>query len=81
MENTVGNVVVANQAEDLGLVDVTGVCPRVKDAVGIHGVGLTVTLPGLIFSSLGMNAEAGGRRKATLLIEVEGVLDGKKEGV
>jgi hypothetical protein len=78
VQDPVGDVVVGDQAEDLGLVDVTGVGPGMEDAVGIQGIGLPVTSSRLVFSSLGMNAQGSGRRKATLFIPIEFVQDDQK---
>jgi hypothetical protein len=79
MQNPVGDVVVCNQAEHLCLVDVAGVCPRMEDAVGIEGIGLTMTPSRLSRSSFGLNTQAGGRRKASLLFLIEVVKNGKKD--
>ena len=81
VQDPVGDVVVGDQAEDPGLVDVAGVGPGVEDAVSIQGIGLSVTFSCFILSSFGMNTQSSGRRKAPLLILIEVVQDGKKERV
>jgi hypothetical protein len=81
MEDSVGDMVIGNQTEDLGLVDVPGVGAGVKDAVGIQGIGLAVPPSGFLNSPLGMNAQAGCGGKAALLIEVEGLLDAEQESM
>jgi len=50
-----------------------------EDTVGVQGIGLPVTSFRLFLSSSGLNAQAGGRRKAPLFIAIELVLDGKKK--
>jgi hypothetical protein len=79
MQDPMGDVVIGDQAEDLGLVYVAGVCPGVEDTVGIQRIGLSVTSFRLFLSSSGLNAQAGSRRKAPLFIDIELVLDGKKK--
>ncbi len=56
VQDSVGDVVVGDQAKDLGLIDVTGVGPGVEDAISIQGIGLPVPSYRFFFSSLSMNA-------------------------
>jgi hypothetical protein len=79
MQNPVGDVVIGDQAEDLSLVDVTGVGLGVEDAVGIQGIGLPVAISCLFATPLCLNAEAGSRRQAALLFAVEVIFDGQQE--
>jgi hypothetical protein len=81
VQDAVGDVVVGDQAEDLGLVDVAGVGPGVEDAVSIQSIGLPIAFMRLVLSSFGMNAQSSGRRKTSLLILIEAVQEGKQECV
>jgi len=81
MQNPMGDVVIGDQAEDLGFVYIAGVCLGVENAVGVQGVGLPVTSFCLLLSSSGLNAQAGNRRKTLLFVAIELVMDGKKKCV
>ena len=54
MQSPVGDMVVGHQAEDLGLVNITGVGPGVEDPVGVEGKILSIPMPVLLFSSQGL---------------------------
>lgn len=74
VKDPVGDVVVFDKIENLGLVDVPRVGERMKYAVGINGKILSVTLVDvrILLLSHGIPAEAGPGRKPFLLGLIEG---------
>jgi polysaccharide pyruvyl transferase WcaK-like protein len=61
MEDPVGNVVVIDEIEDLGFVDVSGISEGMEDAVRVHSIILAMALgnPWVRPSSDGLWAPGG----------------------
>ena len=78
MEDPVGDMVIVDQAEDLGLVDIAGIGPRVENAVGVEGKLLAIARPVFILAPDRLPARGRGRRQSALLVGIEGVQTGKK---
>ena len=77
MQNPMSDMVVSDQAEDLGLVDIAGVGSRVQNAVGILGEVLPVSMQFLMASSDSCSRADGLRGKVRCLALVQVVGYGK----
>ena len=77
VQHPVGDVVVADEVEDLGLVDVARVGPRVEDAVHVDREGLAVALvQGLLAGAAQRRRVARGvRRQPPVFPQVERLAD------
>ena len=59
MQDPVRDMIVVNQRENLGFIDITGISLGMEDAVGIMGKGLPVIRQGFAGSANGVTARAG----------------------
>jgi hypothetical protein len=68
MKDAVGNVIIFDEVEDLGLVNVPGIGQGVKNPICINGKILPVTVnnPRFISSSDSLNTQGGIRGKLVL---------------
>lgn len=78
MNNPVGNVIVGDETEDLGFVDISAVGPGVKDTVGIEGKCLPVAILFFSFSPPCVNTAGCRGGESTQFKGVEVVEYGKK---
>jgi hypothetical protein len=61
VDDAVSNVVVLYERKDLGLIDISGVCPRVDDTVSIPGIRSTDILRLSVVPSHGIGTNRGER--------------------
>ena len=59
MQNPVSDMIVVNQRENLGFIDIAGIGFGMEDAVGILGKGLPVIRQGFAGPANGITARAG----------------------
>jgi hypothetical protein len=61
VDDAVSNVVVLYERKDLGFIDISGVCPRVDDAVSITGIRSTDILRLSVVPSHGIDTNRSER--------------------
>ncbi len=71
MENSVGYVVVFDERKDLGLVNISGIGPGIKDPVGIDGKGLAMVWMRIWFLAYPFPAFGGQGREEPFLPAID----------